>query len=131
MGRKDEKKWRSRPEPVREFWELPVANSVQEKDKARDLRHTSWWRQKISSGVCFYCGKKVLPSELTMDHIIPLSRGGRSERSNIAASCKDCNNRKKYLLPSEWEDYVETIKNDGSAGAAPSEAGRGEDGHGG
>ena len=110
MGRKDEKKWRSRPEPVREFWEMPMSDSAHEKDKARELRHTSWWRQKTASGVCYYCGKKVRPAELTMDHIIPLSRGGKSERSNIVAACKECNNRKKYLLPSEWEEYVERIR---------------------
>ena len=130
MGRKDEKKWRSRPEPIREFWEMPMSDSAHEKDKARELRHTSWWRQKTASGVCYYCGKKVRPAELTMDHIIPLSRGGKSERSNIVAACKECNNRKKYLLPSEWEEYVESIRND-AVNAAQPDAADGVDDHGG
>lgn len=129
MGRKDEKKWRSRPEPVREFWEMPVSDSVREKDKARDLRHTAWWRTKTASGICYYCRKKVSPSELTMDHVIPISRGGRSERENIVPACKDCNNKKKYLLPAEWEDYVKSIRNDAPDGEEPVTA-DGEDCHG-
>ena len=35
---------------------------------------------------------------LTMDHIVPLGRGGTSVRGNVAPSCKDCNTRKKSLL---------------------------------
>jgi len=44
-----------------------------------------------------------------MDHIIPLSRGGTSERFNIVPACKECNNRKKYLLPTEWDEYLNSI----------------------
>lgn len=106
MGRKDEKKW-TREKPVFAFGSSEITH---EKNKARDLRHTSWWRKKIASGVCHYCGKKHKPEELTMDHVIPLSRGGISERMNIVPACKECNNRKKYLLPSEWEEYLEKIK---------------------
>ena len=116
MGRKDEKKWKSRTEPVREFWEIPPADTNREKDKARDLRHTSWWRQKIALGVCHYCGSRVAPMELTMDHIIPLSRGGRSERENIAACCKECNNKKKNLLPAEWAEYIERLRGETTPG---------------
>jgi 5-methylcytosine-specific restriction protein A len=81
-----------------------------EKRKARVLRNSSWWRRKRSSGVCYYCGRKFKPHELTMDHLIPLSRGGTSERFNIVPACKECNNKKKYLLPAEWDDYINTIK---------------------
>lgn len=86
------------------------AELTREKQKARDLKHSPWWKKKISSGVCHYCRRAVNPSELTMDHIIPLSRGGKSERINIVAACKDCNNRKKYLLPAEWEEYLRSIQ---------------------
>ncbi|MGL4370273.1 MAG: HNH endonuclease [Spirochaetota bacterium] len=114
MGRKDEKKWKTRGDRVREFWEIPPADSGQEKNRARDLRQTSWWRQRIAKGVCYYCGRQFCPDDLTMDHLIPLSRGGRSERSNIVPSCKECNNKKKYLLPSEWTEYVEHIQKESS-----------------
>lgn len=91
------------------FWEMPPSDMSKEKTRARDLKSSSWWRQKLSRGICHYCGKKFKPEELTMDHIIPLSRGGTSEKINITVSCKDCNNKKKYFLPSEWEEYQKTI----------------------
>jgi len=92
------------------------ASLSREKQKARDLRKTAWWKKKISTGICYYCHKKFSPSELTMDHKIPLARGGRSEKINIVTACKDCNNKKKYLLPTEWEVYMESLKDPGVEG---------------
>lgn len=77
-----------------------------ERDKARQLRASQWWKRKRSSGICHYCGERFKPAELTMDHIIPLARGGRSERINLVPCCKECNNKKKQLLPVEWEEYM-------------------------
>ncbi|MCX8083713.1 MAG: HNH endonuclease [Calditerrivibrio sp.] len=81
-----------------------------ERQKARELRKKQWWNTLISKGECYYCGKKVPPKELTMDHIVPLIRGGKSTKGNIVAACKDCNNKKKYMLPIEWEEYLNRIK---------------------
>jgi 5-methylcytosine-specific restriction endonuclease McrA len=81
-----------------------------EKARARKLRHSAWWKRKKAQGVCYYCGRKVGPQELTMDHIVPLSRGGKSVRSNIVPCCKQCNNKKKYLLPVEWQEYLQSLK---------------------
>lgn len=80
-----------------------------ERRKARELRQSSWWKQKLARGTCYYCNAKVPPSELTMDHIVPLIRGGKSTKSNIVTACKECNNKKKYLLPIEWEEYLEKL----------------------
>jgi 5-methylcytosine-specific restriction endonuclease McrA len=77
-----------------------------ERQKARELRKTRWWREKTAAGLCEYCGRKFKPDELTMDHIVPMARGGRSAKNNIACACKECNNKKKYLLPMEWEEYL-------------------------
>ncbi len=82
-----------------------------EKSRARDLRESSWWKARIAAGRCYYCGQTFKPSELTMDHKIPLSRGGSSEKMNIVPACKECNNKKKYMLPTEWEEYMNRIKN--------------------
>ncbi|MGB9731328.1 MULTISPECIES: HNH endonuclease [Calditerrivibrio] len=83
-----------------------------EKQKARELKKKQWWNTLVSKGVCYYCGKKVPPGELTMDHIVPLSRGGKSTKGNIVPACKECNNKKKYLLPIEWEEYIQKLKKD-------------------
>jgi 5-methylcytosine-specific restriction endonuclease McrA len=80
-----------------------------ERAKARELRQTRWWKQKLARGVCHYCGRHFPPEQLTMDHIVPIIRGGRSTKSNVAVVCKECNNTKKYLLPMEWEEYLKTF----------------------
>jgi 5-methylcytosine-specific restriction endonuclease McrA len=72
-----------------------------ERRKAREMRKTEWWRQQLQKGICHYCGGKFPPEELTMDHIVPLARGGKSTKGNIVACCKECNNDKKYLTPAE------------------------------
>jgi 5-methylcytosine-specific restriction enzyme A len=77
-----------------------------EKARARELRGTGWWKRRIAEGVCHYCRVQVGPRGLTADHLVPLIRGGRSVRGNMVPSCKDCNNRKRSLLPWEWEDYL-------------------------
>ena len=77
-----------------------------ERDKARDLRKSGWWRNKLAQGVCHYCGQKTPPGQLTMDHVVPLSRGGMSTKANLVTACKECNNRKKTMLPMEWDEYM-------------------------
>lgn len=81
-----------------------------ERAKARELRKTRWWQQKTSSCICYYCQRRVLFQELTMDHLVPLTRGGRSTRDNLVPACKDCNNKKKDMLPLEWEAYLEGMR---------------------
>jgi len=80
-----------------------------EKAKARALRKTQWWQRQVAKGVCYYCRQPARPEELTMDHIVPIIRGGRSSRGNLVPACKTCNNKKKYLLPLEWQEYLAGI----------------------
>lgn len=50
---------------------------------------------------CQYCGAKGAPFELTLDHIMPRSRGGRSDPENLCAACPPCNQRKGDRTPDE------------------------------
>jgi 5-methylcytosine-specific restriction enzyme A len=84
-----------------------------ERAKARELRQSQWWKNRIAQGVCYYCEQKVAPKELTLDHVVPLVRGGQSARGNCVPACKACNSRKQDLLPMEWQEYLERIKNQG------------------
>lgn len=84
-----------------------------EKNKARELRNSNWWRNKCAKGECYYCGLNVGPLNLTMDHVVPLVRGGKSIKINLVPACKECNSRKKYLLPMEWDDYIKELKGGG------------------
>ncbi len=81
-----------------------------EKAKARALRDSAWWKRRISTGVCYYCHRNVGARALTMDHIVPLGRGGKSIRGNVVPACKDCNTRKKNLVPVEWRDYLDRLE---------------------
>lgn len=81
-----------------------------ERHKARELRQSPWWKRRCAKGRCHYCGRPTPARELTMDHIVPLVRGGRSTRGNVVPACKECNTRKKSLLPMEWEAYLEGIR---------------------
>ncbi|MCH8076818.1 MAG: HNH endonuclease [SAR324 cluster bacterium] len=80
-----------------------------EKAKARKLRNTQWWKNKRASGLCQYCRERFPVRELTMDHVVPLVRGGRSIKSNLVPCCRPCNDRKKYLLPVEWQSYLDSL----------------------
>ena len=98
----------------------PFAYNLSEEDirrerrKARDLRNTQWWKRRCAKGVCYYCGQSVPTRELTMDHIVPIARGGKSVKNNVVAACKECNNEKKQRLPMEWEEYLKNIRLDKS-----------------
>jgi 5-methylcytosine-specific restriction protein A len=77
-----------------------------ERAKARELRKSRWWQQKTAPGLCHYCEQKFTYDQLTMDHLLPLARGGRSTKDNLVPSCKACNNLKKSMLPLEWQEYL-------------------------
>ncbi len=81
-----------------------------ERNKARQLRSSQWWKRKRSDGICHYCKNTFEPKELTMDHVIPIARGGKSEKFNLVPCCKTCNTQKKQMLPSEWDTYMASIK---------------------
>ena len=92
-------------------FELPVAPETlrRERAKARELRQSQWWKRRIADGVCEYCRRRVGHRALTMDHVVPLGRGGRSTRGNVVPSCKDCNSRKQSMVPVEWQAYLDRL----------------------
>ena len=49
---------------------------------------------------CFYCGEQR--KQLTLDHIIPVSRGGSDRVANLTAACVKCNQQKDNQLPEEF-----------------------------
>lgn len=50
---------------------------------------------------CQYCGSTPLVRELTIDHVLPRSRGGRTVWENVVAACRGCNGRKGAYTPLE------------------------------
>lgn len=80
-----------------------------ERARARVLRASQWWKRRVADGRCFYCGRLVGARALTMDHRVPLARGGRSVRGNVVAACKTCNTKKQSLVPVEWAEYLRSL----------------------
>jgi 5-methylcytosine-specific restriction protein A len=68
------------------------------KDIVRDATSSRYkLRQKIFEkfgGVCAYCNKELSFETFTIDHILPKSRGGTNEFSNLTVACKKCNQEK-------------------------------------
>ncbi|MBI4371991.1 MAG: HNH endonuclease [Elusimicrobia bacterium] len=50
---------------------------------------------------CAYCGRRQPPDALDLDHVVPRSRGGPHDWTNVVASCRPCNLRKADRLPDE------------------------------
>ena len=80
---------------------VPVSEDEirRERRRARELRNSQWWKNRTSKGVCAHCGGRFPARELTMDHLVPVIRGGKSTRSNVVPSCKPCNSARKHSLP--------------------------------
>lgn len=88
-------------------WLVDETEVRKEKHKARELRQSQWWKRRCAKGICHYCEAEIPARELTMDHVVPLARGGKTTKGNVVPACKECNNRKKQLLPMEWEEWLE------------------------
>jgi len=70
----------------------------------RRRQPTGWKRLRIfvrDRFRCQYCGGKFAAAELTLDHITPRSRAGRSTPENLVAACAGCNARKADRTPEE------------------------------
>jgi len=61
-------------------------------------RHNLYKRDRFT---CQYCGIQPGSEELTVDHVLPRSRGGTSTWENCVLACVDCNHRKADRLPDE------------------------------
>jgi 5-methylcytosine-specific restriction endonuclease McrA len=70
-----------------------------EREKAQKMRKTQWWLDQLNRGCCHYCGEKFPAKQLTMDHVVPLARGGTSTQGNIVPACRECNRDKKLEMP--------------------------------
>ena len=68
------------------------------------MKEVKFTRRNIferDGNVCQYCGRRRDPREMTLDHIVPRSRGGNSSWENVVLACLPCNSRKGCRLPDE------------------------------
>jgi 5-methylcytosine-specific restriction endonuclease McrA len=87
--------------------EFPVPSVIRRREyiNVRQRREQSGMkRQRIylrDKYRCQYCGEKKSVAELTLDHILPRSRGGDNSPLNVVTACVPCNSRKGSRTPAE------------------------------
>lgn len=94
----DERKIRG----VSHTFSLPKILRLYSRHKSSKLvrfsRHNIFWRDNFT---CQYCHNKFSASQLTLDHVLPQSRGGKNSWENVVSACSPCNTKKSDKLPHE------------------------------
>ncbi|MBC7661385.1 MAG: HNH endonuclease [Chitinophagaceae bacterium] len=101
------------------MWDFDEEYIARERQKAKELKKSRWWQNLIQKTRCYYCQKPISRTEVTMDHVVPISRGGKSTAGNLVPACKSCNEQKRSLTAVEWVDYLEGFKNSPDTFAEP------------
>jgi len=70
----------------------------------KEVRKYVFQRDKYQ---CQSCGKTTGETDLTIDHIIPLSRGGQNDISNLQTLCLKCNQKKTNNLDPRFRRYFD------------------------
>lgn len=73
---------------------------------SRETRKTIYKRDQ---GICQICGRSISFSEMTLDHIYPLAKGGDSQPDNLQCACQVCNSLKQDLTMSDFHDKIVEI----------------------
>ncbi len=61
---------------------------------------------KSSNNVCFWCDEEIPNGEMHLDHIYPVSKGGRNDMYNLVVACRSCNQRKRDKSPEIWIEEI-------------------------
>jgi len=84
--------------------EVYYANNRKRRARMYNAEHTPWSRQQVweqTKGVCYLC-LSALDGSWHVDHVVPISRGGRDSLDNLLPACASCNASKKDNLLEEW-----------------------------
>lgn len=98
-------------EPEKHDWVRTVRFQIAVPRIVRVLTFSKFPRQEVKlnrrniyardQNRCQYCGKRFKPSELSLDHVVPRSRGGPNAWNNMVCCCVRCNVRKGGRIPAE------------------------------
>ena len=92
-------------------FEVRLPSVLALKDYVSAKPHTAFTRFNVflrDSWKCQYCGDQFRTQELTFDHVIPRSRGGRTTWENIVTACQCCNTLKGARMPEECGMFPQT-----------------------
>ena len=76
---------------------MTVPSVIMTRDFVRQRTNTSFSRSNVylrDNYICQYCKQMFGHKELTLDHVIPKSKGGKTEWTNVVSACRKCNNDK-------------------------------------
>ncbi len=71
---------------------------LQESNKIRFCRENIYTRDAY---ICQYCDTKFTTRDLTLDHVLPVSQGGKKDWTNIVTACRSCNQKKGNRTPEQ------------------------------
>jgi len=86
-----------------------IPNNDSQNKKCQRIQLSKTTRKIVyekSKGHCCLCGNFVDYEDYTIDHIMPLAKGGTNDISNLQCTCKVCNNIKTDVLPDEFMDKI-------------------------
>ncbi len=87
---------------VRNSFKLPSVIRLKSYVKPRSYGAVRFCRENVyirDNFTCQYCAKKLGPKHLTLDHVVPASKSGPKNWTNMVAACRDCNQRKANRTP--------------------------------
>jgi len=116
--------------PDRKAWEIEQAWSLLEQSSPTVYAMRNGWRQKRyeqQSGRCLYCRQALIrseslakmPNSLTLDHVIPLAKGGPDTFENTVAACYACNQAKGMLDLAEFSTHPIRLQRFADANTPP------------
>jgi 5-methylcytosine-specific restriction endonuclease McrA len=94
---------RSRKSKDKSLWSAEARVKAELRRCPGDLNLTEW--KKIVGACrerCIYCGEMGSEETLTIDHVVPVSRGGRTDVNNVLPACHPCNTLKRDRSLQEW-----------------------------
>ena len=80
---------------------LAIKGAKADRQRISERRRNSRALFKRDNYMCAYCGHYFHERDLTVDHVMPVSRGGNSGWENLISACSPCNNKKRDRTPEE------------------------------
>jgi 5-methylcytosine-specific restriction endonuclease McrA len=82
-----------------------VRQKLSRKDNAAVYKWIRSWKKRRSV-LCYWCMNLFLPSQCHVDHIVPISSGGKNTIDNVCISCAPCNIKKRAKSLKEWNQHL-------------------------
>lgn len=94
--------------------EKSMNSNAEEESKTPRRNFTAAERKFIytrDKGRCGICGEFIPPESFTIDHIVPISKGGTYDFDNLQCCCKRCNQFKADSMPDDFFDIIVAVTN--------------------